>query len=102
MCEKKKKKKRKERNCITEGLKRVSLGVQMKIFYNSEHCIGVSEKKIYDLGNNFKKELLKGCNLKYTPIEDNHNLEAVIRSFEIKEQEYIEQLKKYYESLCKR
>ena len=57
------------------------------------------EKKIYDLGNYFKKELLQGCNLKYTPIEDNHNLEAVIRSFEIKEQYYIEQLKKYYENI---
>ena len=88
-------------NCLTYLLKLISQGVQMKIFYNSEHCIGVSEKKIYDLGNYFKKELLKGCNLKYTPIEDNHDLEAVIRSFEIKEQYYIEQLKKYYENIWK-
>ena len=86
-------------NCLTYLLKLISQGVQMKIFYNGDHCIGVSNKKIYDLGNNFKKELLKGCNLKYTLIEDNHDLEAVIRSFEIKEQEYIEQLKKYYESI---
>ena len=86
-------------NCLTYLLKLISQGVKMKIFYNGDHCIGVSEKKIYDLGNYFKKELLKGCNLKYTPIEDNHDLEAVIRSFEIKEQEYIEQLKKYYKSL---
>ena len=70
-------------NCLTYLLELISQGVQMKILYNSNHCIGVSEKKIYDLGNYFKKELLEGCNLKYTPIENNHDLEAVIRSFEM-------------------
>ena len=71
----------------------------MKLFYNGEHCIGVNENKIYDLGNYFKKELLKGCNLKYIPIEDNHSLEVIIRSFEMKDKKYIEQITKYYESL---
>ena len=82
-------------NCLTYLLELLSQDVQMKILYNSNHCIGVSEKKIYDFGNYFKKELLEGCNLKYTPIEDNHDLEAVIRSFEMKNKKYIEQITKY-------
>ena len=86
-------------NCLTYLLKLISQGVQMKIFYNGDHCIGVSEKKIYDLGSYFKKELLKGYNLKYTPIEDNHDLEAVIRSFEMRDKKYTEQITKYYENL---
>ena len=86
-------------NCLTYLLKLISQGVQMKIFYNVDHCIGVSNKKIYDLGNYFKKELLKGCNLKYTPIEDNHSLEVIIRSFEMKDKKHIEQITKYYESI---
>ena len=57
-------------NCLTYLLELLSQGVQMKILYNGDHCIGVSEKKIYDLGNYFKKELLECCNLKYTPIEN--------------------------------
>ena len=86
-------------NCLTYLLELLSQGVQMKIFNNGDHCIVVSNKKIYDLGNYFKKELLKGCNLKYTPIEDNHNLEVIIRSFEIKDKKYIEEIPKYYENL---
>ena len=86
-------------NCLTYLLKLISQGVELKIFYNGEHCIGVSEKKIYDLGNYFKKELLECCNLKYTPIEYNHSLEVIIRSFEMKEKKYIEQITKYYKIL---
>ena len=86
-------------NCLTYLLELLSQGVQMKILYNGDHCIGVSNKKIYDLGNYFKKELLVGSNLKYTPIEDNHSLEVIIRSFEMKDKKYIEQITKYYESL---
>lgn len=42
-------------NCLTLNLLNLlSQGVQMKLFYNGEHCIGVNENKIYDLGNNFK------------------------------------------------
>ena len=86
-------------NCLTYLLELLSQGVQMKILYNGDHCIGVSNKKIYDLGDYFKKELLEGCNLKYTPIEDNHSLEVIIRSFEMKDKKHIEQITKYYESI---
>ena len=86
-------------NCLTYLLELLSQGVQMKILYNGDHCIGVSNKKIYDLGNYFKKELLECCNLKYIPIEDNYSLEVIIRSFEIKDKKFIEQITKYYESL---
>ena len=34
-------------------------------------------------------------------MENNHDLEAVIRSFEIKDKKYIEQITKYYKNLWK-
>ena len=84
-------------NCLTYLLNLLSQGVQMKLFYNGDHCIGVNENKIYDLGNNFKKELLNQSTLRYFPIEEYHSSLDLIKVFGVQEDKYINEIKKYYQ-----
>ena len=45
----------------------------------------MNEKKVFDLNNTFKKDFLNGGGFRYTPIENNHNLETLIKIFNLDE-----------------
>ena len=45
-------------NCLEYLLDLWNRGHRFTILYNGDHCIGVNEKKIFELGDTFKKDLL--------------------------------------------
>ena len=84
-------------DCLRYLLDLLNRGHSFTILYNGDHCIGVNEKKIFDFGNFFKKDLLNRTHLNYIPLEENHSKETVIKVFNLnkKEQEIIE---KYFDN----
>ncbi len=86
-------------NCLTHLLDLHNRGHKLKILYNSNHCIGVNTNKIFELGNEFKKDLLAGYSLKggnsYLPIEQVMSCDDVIKSFQL-DDKFTDILKQYY------
>lgn len=88
-------------DCLRYLLDLLDRGHKFKILYDGNHCIGVSETKLFDFGGFFKKDLINGFSWKggseYLPIEDSLEKERVCLSFKLTEKEF-NILKDYYES----
>lgn len=83
-------------NCLTYLLRLWGEGHRFKILYDGNHCIGVNNKKIFDLNNQFKEDLLLGYANRYTDIKVWHSLETIIKIFNLTE-ENKELITEYYE-----
>lgn len=92
-------------NCLEFLLDLWHRGHRFKILYNGNHCIGVSEKKIFELGSSFKKDLMAGYSISggdcYLPIENSYDIEALQRSFRMNDF-YLEVARDYYDSILNR
>jgi hypothetical protein len=89
-------------NCLEYLLDLWNRGHRFVILYNGNHCIGVNEKKIFELGDTFKKDLLAGYSLRggdsYVPIESSFDLDALVRCFNLPPHYFIV-AQEYYESI---
>lgn len=87
-------------NCLTYLLDLWQRGHRFTILTNVDHYIGVNEKKIFELGNTFKKDLMSGYALtggsSYERIETAHKKETVKKIFNLTEEQY-KILEEYYE-----
>lgn len=50
-------------NCLTYLLQLWEQGIRFTIISNENHYVGVNDKKIYELGDTFKKDLQLGYSL---------------------------------------
>lgn len=75
-------------NCLTFLLSLWREGHRFTIITNENHYVGVNDKKIFELGNEFKKDLQLGYSLhggdRYLPI-DFGALERTIKIFSLNE-----------------
>lgn len=78
-------------NCLTYLLNLWARGERFKILYNSDHCIS-------DKGHDFKNTEV-GDLSRYIPLEKTHNLETVIKIFELDER-FSNLLEEYYLWRC--
>lgn len=89
-------------NCLTYLIDLLERGHKFKILYDGNHCIGVSETKLFDFGGYFKRDLLRGFSWKggdaYFPIEDFHSEDSVNRIFTLTDKEK-NILKTYYDNV---
>ena len=83
-------------NCLTYLLDLYERGHRFVIYYDSNHCYGVNEYKLFDYGNGFKKELVLGGGRNYTTLESAHKKETVRKIFKLTEKQY-KTLEEYYE-----
>lgn len=87
-------------NCLTYLLDLWGRGHRFRILTNQDHCIGVNNKKIFELGDTFKNDLLSGYSLnggqKYLPLEEGLTKEIIRKTFGLTDLEYII-LEDYYE-----
>lgn len=87
-------------NCLTHLLELFGQGHRFTILYNDNHCIGVNQTKIFELGDTFKKDLLCGHSLdggnKYIPIEECLSLEVLKKVFSLNKR-HSEFLSDYFE-----
>ena len=84
-------------SCLTYLLNLWSDGHRFVIYYNSDHCIGVSETKLFDFNNQFKKDFLQGLCDMYLPLTVCHEKETVKKIFNLDER-YSKLIDEYYES----
>lgn len=88
-------------NCLTHLLKLWNEGHRFQINYNGNHCYGVNRSKIFELGNEFKEDLMRGFSSRgsnnYTPIEIWHTKETISKIFNLSEKEN-KLLEDYYKS----
>lgn len=82
-------------NCLTYLLNLWSDGHRFRIFYNSDHCCGVNEKKLFDLDGQFKKDFLKGVGGVYLPLEGFHSIRTLKKIFNLDEK-YSKIIDEYY------
>jgi len=91
-------------NCLTHLLELLGQGHRFTILYNDNHCIGVNESKIFELGETFKKDLLAGHSLdggnKYIPIEECLSCEVIQKVFKLNKR-HSEFLECYFETIKK-
>lgn len=87
-------------NCLEYLLDLWERGHRFKILYNGDHCIGVNDRKIFELGSSFKRDLIAGFSLSgsdnFTHIENCHCLENLTQSFSLSEH-YQKLAKEYYD-----
>ena len=87
-------------NCLTYLLDLWKSGHRFKLLYNGSHCVSANEKRIFELGNEFKKDLMRGFSARgsneYTPIELWHSKETIKKIFNLNEEDY-KSLEEYYE-----
>jgi len=86
-------------NCLTYLLDLWQRGHRFTILTNENHFIGVNDKKIFELGDSFKKDLILGYSLRggnsYLPIEIGGK-ERFRKIFNLTEEQY-KILEEYYE-----
>lgn len=86
-------------SCLTYLLQLLEQGHKFIILENGNHYIGVNDKKIFELGDTFKKDLQLGYSLRggnnYLPIEKCHEKETVKKIFNLDER-YSKILDEYY------
>lgn len=84
-------------NCLTYLLDLLDKGCSLVILYNGDHCIGVNEQEIFEVNNTFKLGLLNDSSLSrnYSRIEVFHDLETLIKIFNLKKEDS-EILTNYY------
>lgn len=86
-------------NCLTYLLQMLEQGHKFVLLTNEDHFIGVNNKKIFELGDTFKKDLQAGYSLNggnsYLPLEIGGK-ERIKRIFDLDER-YGKVLDKYFE-----
>jgi len=88
---------KKEPSCLEYLLDIFNTGKRFDIYYNSDHCIGISGTGIYEKDSNaFKKSIENGEKIKYFELSTNFPYESIINSFGLSTS-YQTTLKKYYE-----
>lgn len=70
-------------NCLTYLLQLWDQGHRFTIFYDGNHCCGVSDKKLFDLNSTFKKDMMDGNAGMYLPLENCHSKEVTKRIFNL-------------------
>lgn len=72
-------------------------GHRFSILYDGNHCIGVNEKKIFEIGNTFKKHLLNQSpgKAKYLNLEESISLDVAKKIFNLTPEETAK-LNSYY------
>jgi len=74
-------------NCLTYLLDLIGRGHDFDILYNGNHCIGVNDKKIFELGNTFKKDIINGYSInggnEYIEILTTHNKKTIKKIFNL-------------------
>lgn len=87
-------------NCLTYLLQLLSEGHSFKILYNGNHCIGVNRKRIFEIDDTFKQDLLAGYSLRggdvYLPLEEGFSHSTVVKIFSLNQKEQ-KLLEDYYE-----
>ena len=84
-------------NCLEYLLDLWYRGHRFTILYNGNHCIGVNDKKIFELGDTFKRDLLAGYSLAGGDTT-SHNFDSLVRCFNLPPHYFII-AKEYYESV---
>lgn len=84
-------------DCLRYLLNLHSDGHKFTIYYNSDHCFGVSEIKLFDFNNQFKKDFLQGLCDMYLPLTTCHEKETVKKIFNLDER-YSKLIDEYYAS----
>lgn len=85
-------------DCLRYLLTLLEQGHKFVILYDSNHCCGINETKIFDLNNQFKKDILKGDGFRYLPIEKCHKKEIIIRIFNLDER-CAKVINEYYDNI---
>ena len=87
-------------NCLLYLLDLWKRGHRFVILTNEDHYIGVNNKKIFELGDSFKKDLINGYSLRgadsFIPIEIGGK-ERIKRIFNLDEEQY-KILENYFEN----
>lgn len=90
-------------DCLRYLLDLVERGHRFTILGNENHYIGVNDKKIFELGNTFKKDLQAGYSFfganNYIPLE-NGDKERIEKIFDL-EEKYCILLSEYCEQQLK-
>lgn len=91
-------------NCLTHLLELWSQGHRFTILYNNNHCIGVNNKSMFELGSIFKMELLgvlpiKGGNA-YLPIQDVIGHDVICKIFDLRYR-HSELMREYFDFIKK-
>lgn len=85
-------------SCLEYLLDILDKGEVFKIYYNSDHCIGISGSGIYEKNSNaFKKSIENGETVRYFELSENYPYESIVNSFGLSDF-YKEILKKYYDA----
>ena len=73
-------------NCLTHLLELFNQGHRFVLITNEDHFVGVNDKKIFELGDAFKKDLQRGYSIgggdRYLPLDIN-NIERIKKSFKL-------------------
>lgn len=77
-------------NCLKYLLQLRLKKHKFDIYYNSDHCIGISDLTIFDYNGILRTELKEGSSLltNYSPIEEYHDKETLKKLFNLTEEEY--------------
>jgi len=81
-------------NCLTYLLNLWSRGERFNIFYNGNHVYALQNGLIFDF--DYRQ---RGDESRYLPLEESHNLETVIKIFELDER-FSNLLEEYYLWRC--
>jgi alpha-tubulin suppressor-like RCC1 family protein len=89
-----------QQSCLEYVLDIFNANTEVKILYNSNHCIAVDEYGIYEKSSNaFKTELLSGelqsSPLKYLKLHEHYSFEQICSTFNL-DTYYSELLSQYY------
>ena len=84
-------------DCLRYLLNLLADGHRFTIYYNCDHCFGVSETKLFDFNNQFKKDFLYGLCDMYLPLTICHEKETVKKIFNLDER-YSKLIDEYYGS----
>lgn len=88
---------KKEPSCLEYLLDLFKSGKRFDIYYNSDHCIGLSGTTIIEKDSYaFKKSIENGEEIRYFELTKGHSEESIAISFQLSA-EYGEILKQYYE-----
>lgn len=89
---------KKEPSCLEYLLDIFNTGKRFDIYYNSDHCIGVSGTSIFEKNSYaFKKSIENGEDVRYFELSENYPYESIVNSFGLSDF-YKEILKKYYDA----
>ena len=73
-------------NCLTHLLELFNQGHRFVLITNEDHFVGVNDKKIFELGDAFKKDLQRGYSIgggdRYLPL-DIEDIERIKRVFKL-------------------